>query len=115
MNWYIAKLIFNINIDNGRDQSQFDEQLRLIAAKNSSEAYFKAQLIGNNEDEILKTETKNQIQWQFIDVSEITLLTEIKDGMELYSNTTLTDKPNDYMQFIKLKAEQFQNLLVQNN
>lgn len=115
MNWYIAKLIFNININNGENQSQFDEQLRLISANDSNEAYYKAQLIGNIENEIIETENKNNINWQFIDIAEIVLLTEIKDGMELYSNTRLSNEPKDYIQFVKLRANKFQNLLIENN
>jgi hypothetical protein len=115
MNWYIAKLIFNININNGKNQSQFDEQLRLISAYNSNEAYYKAELIGKSENESFESNADNTIEWQFIDVAEIVLLTEIKDGMELYSNTIKSENPNEFIQHIKLRANQFQNLQVQNN
>jgi hypothetical protein len=46
MNWYIAKLVFAINHQGLNDSTQFDEQLRLIEAKDKLEGLMKARMIG---------------------------------------------------------------------
>jgi hypothetical protein len=115
MNWYIVKLIFNIDVNNGKNAKQFDEQLRLISAKTNTEAYYKAHLIGNTEQANFVNDNNANINWKFIDVAEVVLLNEIKDGMELYSLTTETEKPSDYIHFTKLRANHFQDLQLQNN
>ena len=51
MKRFIAKLVFNINIDNGKHNSQFDEQTRLIMANNQAEAFFKARQLGKREED----------------------------------------------------------------
>ena len=52
MEKYLAKLMFNINIDNGNDASQFDEQIRIIESPSLEEAFYKARVIGKKEEEV---------------------------------------------------------------
>ena len=110
MNWYLAKIIFNININNGMNASQFDEQLRLIEAQTPDEAFFKARALGKQEEESFINEKKNTVDWKFIDVAELTQLNELKDGSEIYSNTHEADEVNAYIKFVKHKA-----MLIQSN
>jgi hypothetical protein len=42
MKKYIAKLMFNINIDNGKNAHQFEEQTRIIESQNIDSAFHKA-------------------------------------------------------------------------
>ena len=49
MNWYLAKINFQIICGNGHHKPQFDEQLRLIHAGDSLEAFYKARLVGESE------------------------------------------------------------------
>ena len=49
MQKYLAKLMFNINIDNGTDASQFDEQIRIIESHSVEDAFHKARGIGRKE------------------------------------------------------------------
>ena len=51
MEKYLAKLMFNINIDNGNDASQFDEQVRIIESRSLEDAFYKARVIGKKEEE----------------------------------------------------------------
>ncbi|MEY4877147.1 MAG: hypothetical protein RJA07_2524 [Bacteroidota bacterium] len=113
MNWYIAKLIFNIDVNYGNNTKQFDEQLRLVSAKTNTEAYYKAKLIGTNEELDFVNENNTHINWKFIDVAELILLNEIKDGMEVYSTTVETEKSNAYIYQTKLRANQFHNEQVE--
>src|ERR1700741_287421 len=102
--WYITKLIFNINIGDGIHASQFDEQLRLINANSAEEAFFKARALGKKEEETFMNESKKNVSWKFIDVSELTPLETIKDGLEIYSNTYEAEEANAYIKFVRHKA-----------
>ena len=106
MNWYVAKIVFNIDVNHGENQKQFDEQFRLVAARNKQEAYFKASTIGQTEEENFVSGNKKTIAWKFIDVAELHEVTEMKDGMEIYSTTIETNNPNCYIQNTKNRAAQ---------
>jgi hypothetical protein len=104
MNWYIAKIIFGICIGEGRSTAQFDEQLRVISARNESEAFLKARMIGVREEESFLNAEYSTVKWEFIDVAELNLLNELKDGMELYSCIHETEESEGYIRFIQHKA-----------
>jgi hypothetical protein len=103
MNWYLAKLVFNINIDNGNN-SQFDIQTRLVHATSVESALFKARAIGKKHEESFVNSENNLVEWKFIDVTEIFSLNETKDGEELYSTTHETEDPESYIKFVKDKS-----------
>jgi hypothetical protein len=103
MKWYIAKLIFNINIE-GTLQAQFDEQLRLINAHSSEEAFYKARALGKKEEETFLNENSHQVSWKFIDVAELSSMDGLKDGAEIYSNTYEAEEANAYIKFVRHKA-----------
>ncbi len=113
MNWYLTKLVFNIEIEKSKSSSQFDEQLRMISATSQEEAFFKARAVGKREEvEFLNTQQK-KIAWRFIDVCEVQLIEALNDGVEIYSSTHETEEANNYIRFIKQKASliQTQNLV----
>jgi hypothetical protein len=84
MNWYVAKIIFRIVSGDGLHDAQFDEQLRLISAENDRQAFEKAVALGRIcQDSFLNSQSQ-PVRWEFIDVAEINLLTELADGTELY-------------------------------
>ncbi|MBW4888733.1 DUF4288 domain-containing protein [Mucilaginibacter sp. HMF5004] len=84
MNWYIAKIVFQIISGEGNHTPQFDEQLRLINAGNERQAFEKASDIGLKSQERFINNHKQPVKWQFINVAEITLLNGLTDGTELY-------------------------------
>lgn len=104
MNWYIAKLVFNININDGRNNSQFDEQLRLIQASDPGSAFIKARSLGRNEQHSFLNKKEENVEWKFIDVADIQPLNELKHGAEVYASTHTDDQPEDYINFIRLKS-----------
>jgi len=86
MNWYIAKIVFQIISGEGDHQPQFDEQLRLINACDEQQALEKAYQAGmQNEDSFINNQ-KQTVKWQFIDVAEINRLADLIDGAELFYN-----------------------------
>lgn len=108
MKKYIAKLIFNINIDNGSDATQFDEQIRVIESYSLEDAFHKARGIGKREEETFLDAENKLISWQFIDVTEVYPIEDTKDGEQLYSNTHKTNDANSFIRFIRQKSMEIQ-------
>jgi len=108
MHWYLAKIVFRIICGDGHHTPQFDEQLRLVQAHNEDEAFFKAQAFGEQEEvNFLNVENK-EVQWQFINVSELYRLSALIDGAELYSRINETDDAEEYIGLIHKKAQSIQ-------
>jgi len=103
MNWYISKIVFSIE-NKQAAKSQFDEQLRLVSADSTEEAFMKARAIGLNEEEIFFNSNQNEVKWEFINVSEIIPMNKLEDGIELYSRIHETEEARTYINFIHQKA-----------
>jgi hypothetical protein len=108
MNWYLAKITYQIVCGDGNHTPQFDEQLRLIGASNEKEAFSKAKSIGLNEEDTFYNQKQQLVQWVFINVSELNQL-DLVDGAELYSRITEQDHAGRYVDLIHLKAEEIQS------
>ena len=106
MNWYLAKMIFRIICGDGNHTPQFDEQLRLITAGSKEEAFHKSQLLGAREEEMFFNNSRQLVQWQFINVSELYLLNELIDGAEVYSRIEEKENADAYLHIVHKKAEQ---------
>ena len=104
MNWYIAKIVFNISAEGGDHKPQFDEQLRLIQADDEEEAFFKARTIGLNEEDSFINDNNKKVKWEFINVAELIPLRNIEDGIELYSRIHETEEANSYINFVHQRA-----------
>lgn len=105
MKWYLAKFVFRIVCGEGQHAAQFDEQLRLIAAGNKEEAFAKAQETGKKEEETFYNRRQQLVQWQFINISELYVLSEFTDGAELYSRIEEKDNAEAYIYTVNQKAE----------
>lgn len=105
MNWYLAKFVFRIVCGEGNHTAQFDEQLRLIAARDKEEAFRKAQQMGKTEEETFVNLKEQLVHWQFINVSELYLLSNLIDGAELYSRIEEKDNADAYVYTVNQKAE----------
>ena len=108
MKWYLAKLVYRIICGDGDHAAQFDEQLRLIAANNEDEAFGKGLSIGIEEQESFYNLKQQLVRWQFVNVSELFLLSELMDGAELYSRINEVDDAEAYTIFVNKKAESIQ-------
>jgi hypothetical protein len=109
MKWYIAKLVFNINISNGKDTAQFDEQLRLIEAVSPADAFFRARTIGKKEEDEFVNSNNDKVSWNFIDVADIKAVPEFSHGTPVYSFTHVDQDAGDYINFIRRKAMYLQS------
>ena len=104
MNWFISKIVFNISSENTAHTPQFDEQLRLISAANTEEAFIKARTIGLREEDTFFNDQKNKVRWEFVNVAEIVPLGKLEDGAELYSSIHETPEAKSYIQCVHQKA-----------
>jgi hypothetical protein len=108
MKKYLAKLMFNVKIDNGSDASQFDEQIRIIESHSLEDAFHKARSLGKKEEETFLDSENKLVSWQFIDVAEVYPLENLKDGEQLYSNTHKTNDTFSFIRYIRQKSMEIQ-------
>ena len=94
MKWYLAKLVFRVICANGTHKPQFDEQLRLISAEDDLHAFHKARLAGETEN---TGDIQTPAKWNFIDVSELHVISEFADGVELYSKVLEEEDAGKYI------------------
>lgn len=109
MNWYIAKIVFNIVSGSGDHTPQFDEQYRLIKAETRQVAFEKATRIGRSEEEIMLNMDRELVRWDFINVSELYPVNELQDGMELFSSIAEEEDRKSYIETVHLKASYVQS------
>ena len=106
MNWYIAKLVYQIIYGDGIYTAQFSEQLRLVEATDEVHAFTKAQLIGHKEENTLYKETEALVRWKFIDVCELIPISEMADGAEILSQVSEPACAKVHLRNIKRQASQ---------
>ena len=109
MNWYLTKLVYRIICGQGNHTPQFDEQLRLIEAGHSEDAYEKAVALGEREQDQFFNQQQKLVQWKFINVAELYKLSGLLDGAELYSRIQETDNADLYIELTNKKAAHILN------
>lgn len=112
MNWYLAKLVFRIVCGDGKHSAQFDEQLRLIVATDKQEALQKAIETGRKGNDEFYNKKEQKVQWQFINVSELHVISELSDGAEIYSRIEEKENGESYEYTVHQKAESLQQTLA---
>ncbi|MBN8702510.1 MAG: DUF4288 domain-containing protein [Bacteroidetes bacterium] len=112
MNWYTSKIVFQIICGNGIHTPQFDSQVRLIMANTEDEAYVKASKIGIAEQDSFTNKAFEKVEWKFIAVTEISRITELKDGIEVYSQIDENDNPANYISMLVQKEKSLQTVFV---
>lgn len=105
MNWYIAKIVYQILCEGHTEGAQFDEQLRLIRADELSWAREKAHVIGHREACTFQNDRNETVTWKFIAVEEICLLDGIDDGMQVYGQTRELTQAEDYIAMVQARAQ----------
>lgn len=106
MNWYLAKLVFRIVSGVGEHRPQFDEQLRLLSAENWQQALQKAEALGEQGQDSFLNSKQQSVQWQFINVAELSVLGSLKDGLELHYRIAEPLDAEEYMEAVHQKAAQ---------
>ncbi len=104
MRTYLAKIVYRIICGDGDHTPQFDEQLRLIHAEDDLHAFQKARLLGEREEDNFLNNKQKPVLWKFIDVSEVHLLNDLADGVEVYSQIKEEDDAEHYIRGIQKRA-----------
>jgi hypothetical protein len=104
MNWYVAKIVYQIICGSGNHTPQFDEQIRLLAAPDEATALAKASQIGRNEEEVFCNNKQEMVHWKFIDVTELYCFNQELDGAEVWSRISEVDDADSYIHFLRLKS-----------
>jgi hypothetical protein len=104
MNWYLAKLIFQVRSGEGTHAPQFDEQWRLIRADEVAWAYEKASVLGRLDESSFLNDRNEMVAWKFIEVADIHLIGSLEDGAQLFSSTEEPMDANAYIAQLKVKS-----------
>ena len=105
MNWYLAKLIFQVRSGGGAHTPQFDEQWRLIRADEVAWAYEKASVLGRLDESSFLNHKEETVDWKFIEVADIHRIGSLEDGAQLFSATKEPMDAKAYIEQIKLKSQ----------
>ncbi len=104
MNWYLAKMVFQIICGNGKHTAQFEEQLRLIHAADASAAVEKATALGRQEEQPFLNHTQQTICWKLIAVTDVYPFTAELDGAEIYSRISEEEQPASFIHSMQLRS-----------
>jgi len=107
MNWFIAKIIFQIK-GNGMQKPQFDEHLRMIEAENFEEAFLKARILGINSEDSVINEKHGPVKWEFVNVVELREVEVLKDGLEIHSQVREMEEATHYINYVHNQAASMQ-------
>ena len=105
MNWYLAKIIYQIISGDGNHVPQFDEQFRIIRADELDWAWEKAQVVGRRGESIFKNDKAEDVHWKFIAVEDVSQINELEDGSQIYSRTEEPENMDEYIQLTKTRAK----------
>jgi Domain of unknown function (DUF4288) len=104
MNWYLAKLIFQVRSSEATHTPQFDEQWRLIRADEVTWAYEKASVLGRLDENSFSNAGLESRIWKFIEVADIHRIGEWEDGAQLFSALEEPTDANAYLAMVKIKS-----------
>lgn len=114
--YFIAKLIWQIEIEQNAIASEFDEQLRIIKALDAEIALEKSRQIGLNNQETLINNKGQRINWVFINVEFLKEITSFDDGLEICAQTIKIEDPKQYIKEINTKSLlNFESVLMKTN
>lgn len=103
MNWFVAKIIFQIE---GNDQTfpQFDEQLRLIDAVNEELALEIAYQMGVMHQDEVQSRNQQTLRWKFVAVTELQHVGDLEHGKEIHYRITEPEETTSYLEMVNEKA-----------
>ncbi|MBL0315099.1 MAG: DUF4288 domain-containing protein [Flavobacteriales bacterium] len=109
MNWYSARLIFQIRIQQDSLAVQFDESVRLFQAEDASMAMMLARDAGIADETSFINVHGDKVLWKFIDVNMIHELGNIQQGIEVFSDTRHEEKPAHFIKSVRAYSNRDQN------
>ena len=117
MEWYVAKMVYQVVNTKKSHAPQIDEQYKLIQADDRAWAWEKANILGKLGECKLEGIKQESVQWKFINVVDLFEIGELKDGVELFSGTDEPEDIEEYMAVSGMRAkrimEAFNNQLIE--
>lgn len=104
-NWFLAKLIYKINLTGKKENFEYDEQLRLVEAKSMDEALIKSNQLGFENEFSINNKNNNTIKWEFVDVMDLIPLPKLESGIEIYSTTNVQDNASVFEKMVHDRAQ----------
>jgi hypothetical protein len=98
MKWFALRYIFQIISGDGNYASQFDEQLRLIQAKDAQEALNKGEGQSENFHRPFRNCKGELVKWEFICIADLYEIEAPGDGSEIAS---VLHEPEDMANFLE--------------
>jgi hypothetical protein len=114
MNWYAAKIIFQI-VNNSKEYAQFDEQIRLINAINIELALEIANQTGLMSQEEIISKDGTLLQWKFIAVTEVQDIGDLVSGKEIHYAINEPEEVSLYVQRVLEKSLNLKKLISESN
>lgn len=111
MHTYLVNIVFRIEASAERI-AQFDEQVRIIKASSTAEAYEKALYLGLAEEGPVNNINGSILYWTFAGITGLTELSLLDDKSEIFSSTRETALPQAYLENVREKQ---QNILFMIN
>ena len=110
MEWYVAKMVYQV-VSNKKSQApQIDEQYKLIMADEPAWAWGKANILGKLGECSLEGIKGGSVQWKFINVVDLFEIGELSDGVELFSDTNEPANIEEYMAVSELRAKRLMEM-----
>jgi hypothetical protein len=85
MNFYIAKMVFRIEVDREDDIRQFEEKIILVKAPDSKKAFEKTISMGLKEESEFVNANGHLIRWKLEGITHISKLMNISEETEIFS------------------------------
>lgn len=111
-NFYIARLVYEIQVQHQQENFQFDEQVVLIEAASEAQALVQAKLLGVKNEFTTGGNQTAEVQWNFIDVIDLKPFTLLSNGIEICSKIEEHPEGNAYTRFVKTKAHSLEEKLL---
>ena len=99
MSWFVAKIVSECLVDDETSSPLFDEQIFVLEADDSENAYQKALEIGRGTDTSYENNDGNLVTWKFRGLSHLDeiLSDSIVSGTEITNVLHKNKIPNDFI------------------
>jgi hypothetical protein len=88
MEFYAARLLFVILVDDGRPKKKnhFDESVVVFRAKNFADAFKRALKLGKSHETDYKNDKGQRVRWAVVEILNLDWVGKTIDGKEVASN-----------------------------
>jgi hypothetical protein len=92
MNYYIAKLVFQIQVINAKRKIQYEEKLVCINASDMTYAYSRASALALKHETEFMNDNHHHLSWKFLGITDLVPMDKMEADLELYSEIKEQDE-----------------------